>query len=58
MTKLLAFDTSMSSTGYALFVDCKISEYGSIDISPKLKGEDSVREMIKGIYEKIDEYDP
>lgn len=58
MTKLLALDTSTTSTGYALYVDGKLKDYGSLDFDQKTASDVRFEQMINAIYKKIDEVKP
>lgn len=58
MTKLLALDTSTTSTGYALYVDGKLKDYGSLDFDKKTASDVRFEQMINAIYKKIDEVKP
>ena len=54
MTKLMSFDTSTQSTGYAIFVDGKYRRSGCIQISDN----DKLTKMIEHIYSLIIHEDP
>ena len=58
MTKLLALDTSTTSTGYALYVDGKLKDYGGLDFDQKTASDVRFEQMINAIYKKIDEVKP
>lgn len=57
MVKLLALDTSTTSTGCAVYKDGKLSRSLCIKMSDKDSGE-RIRKMIRGIYELIKTENP
>lgn len=57
-TRMLSFDTSSSSTGWAMFANGKYKNSGTIDLT-KIKDTDiRMEQMISSIYKMIDEYSP
>ena len=58
MTRLLALDTSTTCTGYAVFENGKLSDYGSFDFDSKTPSDIRFEQMIETIYKKIDELNP
>lgn len=56
--KLLTFDTSTKSTGYALYVSGKLDKYELINFEHIKDTEMRISKMIKYIYKVIKEIDP
>ena len=55
--KLLSLDTSSSSTGWALFNNGKLVDYGLITPSNK-NAHERLKDMVLGIYETVDQFSP
>lgn len=55
--KLLSLDTSTTSTGFALYINGKLTEYGKLTDSTS-KSSERMANMIKMVFKKIDEYCP
>ena len=56
--KLLSFDSSTKSTGYALFVNGKYIEKGFCNLSSIKDSETRFIEMVKNIYDLMNKYSP
>ena len=56
--KLLSFDTSTTSTGYAIYLSGKFSRYGLLDFKHIKNSEERIKEMILKIYEVINNEKP
>ena len=52
--KLLSFDTSTDSTGYALFESGELSEYGLINLEKINNTDERIKAMILSIYRMIE----
>lgn len=56
--KTIGLDTSMTSTGYSIFMNGEYSSSGKIDVSHSKKTDDKIREMIQELYELIQREKP
>ena len=56
--KLLSFDSSTKSTGYALFVNGKLSEKGNINHASIKDSKERMINMISDIYKIMEKYSP
>ena len=56
--KLLAFDQSTAKTGWAFFIDGKLTDYGTINKSTVKDTPDRIRDMFLAIIEKIGDLEP
>lgn len=54
MTKLIAFDTSTSKTGYSIFIDGDYQSSGLVDCSSDKVARTRINEMIKQIYNVLE----
>lgn len=58
MTKMLAFDTSTTATGWALYIDGKLNDYGCLEFKSDIPSDVRFEMMVNKIYRKIDEVRP
>ena len=56
--KLISFDTSTSSTGYAIYISGKLHRYDLIDFKRIKNTDERIKEMILKIYEIIETEKP
>ena len=56
--KLLSFDTSTTSTGYAIYLSGEFNRYGLLDFKHIKNSEERIKEMILKIYEVINNEKP
>ena len=56
--KLLSFDSSTSSTGYAIYLSGQFESYGLLDFKHIKNSEERMGSMIKNIYEVINKEKP
>ena len=56
--KLISFDTSTTSTGYAIYLSGEFNRYGLLDFKHIKNSEERIKEMILKIYEVINNEKP
>lgn len=54
MTKMISFDTSTKSTGYAIYIDGKLTRYDRIDFSKTILMRARLEPMVKEMMELIE----
>ena len=57
-SRILSFDTSSSSSGWAFFIDGRFYKYGVIDLKDNKDTNTRMKEMVSEIYKIIDYYSP